>query len=226
MADDPAVVVEPFGDAAFLITLAPDASEATAARAQAVARRIRTAAPSQPGWAGVVPAAASILVHLDPAEADVAAALPELRAIAAHHEADDDRWPDDAPRIDVPVRYGGADGPDLESVAEATGLTAAQVVELHASKPYRVLFLGFAPGFAYLGPLPAGLVLARRSTPRVRVPAGTVAIAGPYTAVYPIESPGGWHLLGRTEIDVWDPARRPPALLEAGAIVRFVPERR
>ena len=100
------------------------------------------------------------------------------------------------------------------------------VVELHSSGRYRALFLGFAPGFAYLGPLPSGLVVPRRATPRTHVPAGSVAIAGGYTAVYPGQSAGGWHLLGRTDAALWDPFRDPPALLAPGDIVRFVPERR
>ena len=90
----------------------------------------------------------------------------------------------------------------------------------------RVLFLGFSPGFGYLGPLPAALVVPRRATPRTRVPAGSVAIAGPHAAVYPVESPGGWHLLGRTAMQLWDPRRTPPATLRPGDRVRFVPERR
>jgi KipI family sensor histidine kinase inhibitor len=137
----------------------------------------------------------------------------------------DERWSTDVPPLEIPVRYGGADGPDLDAVAELTGLSAAEVVELHAAAPLRVLFLGFAPGFGYLGPLPAALVVPRRATPRTRVPPGSVAIAGPHAAVYPVESPGGWHLLGRTSLALWDPNRTPPATLRPGDRVRFVPER-
>jgi KipI family sensor histidine kinase inhibitor len=218
--------IVPFGDAAVLITFPDEASVGTAARAQALARRIRVAVCDRPGWGAAVPAAASVLVHVDPVEPGIAAALPTLAEIAAALEPDDDRWPGDASTVEIPVRYGGEDGPDLDAVAELTGLSPAAVVELHAATSYRVLFLGFAPGFGYLGPLPPELVLPRRATPRVRVPAGSVAIAGPYTAVYPGESPGGWHLLGRSSAAIWDPSRNPPAILEPGAIVRFVPEAR
>ncbi|HEX8024665.1 MAG TPA: 5-oxoprolinase subunit PxpB [Candidatus Limnocylindrales bacterium] len=218
---EPLPFVEPFGDRAVLITLATEATDATAARAQAVARRIR----ADRRWGAVVPAATSILVHLwipsrelgvDPAA--------ELGRLAALREPGDETWPEESPTVEIPVRYGGAGGPDLEALAATTGLTPAQLIEAHAGTTYRAQFLGFAPGFAYLGPLPIELVAPRRPSPRVHVPAGSVAIAGPYTAVYPIDSPGGWHLVGRTAVRVWDPARQPPALLEAGTIVRFVPE--
>ncbi len=216
---------EPFGDAAVLITLPGEVTIEGAARAQALARRIRTAELISRGIVSVVPAAASVLVHLDPAALPMASALPLLERLAADSRPEDTAWPAGAPRVDIPVRYGGDNGPDLLAVAEATGLTAQQVIDAHGSVDFRVLFLGFAPGFAYLGPLPRELVIPRRDTPRVRVPAGSVAIAGPYAAVYPLESPGGWHLLGRTDRRVWDPTRAPGGLLEPGSLVRFVPER-
>lgn len=221
---EPAIVG--FGDAAVLITFAGEATVGTAARAQALARRIRAACGGRPGWGAVVPAAASVLVHVDPVRPGVMAALPELSEITAALEPADDQWPDSGPPLEIAVCYGGDDGPDLGDVAELTGLSPADVVERHASATYRVLFLGFAPGFAYLGPVPPELVVPRRSTPRVRVPAGSVAIAGPHTAVYPAESPGGWRLIGRTSHRLWDPRRDPPAVLEPGALVRFVPEPR
>jgi len=199
---------------------------ASAARAQALARRVRAAVGARPGWGAAVPAAASVLVHLDPIQPGIAAGISALEEIAASLEPDDGRWPVDVATVEIPVRYGGEDGPDLDAVAALARLSPADVIELHSATAYRVLFLGFAPGFGYLGPLPGELVLPRRATPRVRVPAGSVAIAGPYTAVYPGESPGGWHLLGRLSAAIWDPRREPPAMLEPGAVVRFVPERR
>ena len=131
--------------------------------------------------------------------------------------------PPDAPLHELPVRYGGDDGPDLESVAEEVGHSPADVVELHAATTYEVLFLGFAPGFAYLGELEPPLVVPRLATPRPRVPAGSVAIAGPMTAVYPHASAGGWRLLGRTDALLFDPGATPPARLRPGDRVRFVP---
>jgi KipI family sensor histidine kinase inhibitor len=220
----PLPLVESFGDAAVLITLDSEATEASAARAQALARRIRESVAGGDPLDAVVPAATSVLVHIDPTR--VEAAIERLEALADQLEPEDDRWPDDRPTVEIPVRYGGTDGPDLEAVADATGLSPERVIELHAGAEYRALFLGFVPGFAYLGPLPRELVLPRRATPRVRVPAGSVAIAGTQAAVYPIESPGGWHLLGRTSIPMWDPGRDPPAMLMPGGRVRFVPEQR
>jgi KipI family sensor histidine kinase inhibitor len=214
-------IIEPFGDAAVLISLGDEVTVETAARAQALARRIRAAGRPH-GWVGVVPAAASILVQVPPEPGEVERAIERLDPLV--RAADEATWPPDAAQLEIPLRYGGEDGPDLASVAAATGLTAEQVIEAHAGVTYRVLFLGFAPGFAYLGPLPAELVIARRADPRVRVPAGSVAIAGPYSAVYPIESPGGWHLIGRTSRQPWDPARSPASLFEPGALVRFVPD--
>ncbi|HEV2005865.1 MAG TPA: 5-oxoprolinase subunit PxpB, partial [Candidatus Limnocylindrales bacterium] len=173
-----------------------------------------------------VPAASSVLVHLDPTGASTGldGAVEVVRGIVEGFDATAAGWPPGTSTLEVPVRYGGADGPDLDAVAELSGLSRCAVIELHASTAYRVLFLGFAPGFGYLGPLPAGLIGPRRASPRVRVPAGSVAIAGQHTAVYPVESPGGWQLLGRTSAAMWDPRRSPPALLEPGMLVRFVPE--
>lgn len=216
--------IAPFGDGAVLVTFAGEATVESAARAQALARRIRAAVGGRAGWGSAVPAAASVVVHVDPIDPGVPAALAVLAEVAATLEPDDDRWPETGPPIEIPVRYGGDDGPDLAVVAEMTGLSSGDVVERHAATSYRVLFLGFAPGYGYLGPLLADLVVPRRSQPRVRVPGGSVAVAGPYTAVYPAESPGGWHLIGRTSLWLWDPQRDPPATLEPGALVRFIPE--
>ena len=115
------------------------------------------------------------------------------------------------------------DGADLEDVAQACELTIRDVIQLHSTADYTVAFCGFVPGFAYLVGLPELLQLPRRSTPRTRVPAGAVAIAAEFTGVYPRESPGGWHLLGRTGMPLWDDSRNPPALLAPGTRVRFRP---
>jgi KipI family sensor histidine kinase inhibitor len=129
------------------------------------------------------------------------------------------------PLVEVPTRYGGVDGPDLDEVAAMHGLPAAAVIEAHASVEYRAYFLGFAPGFAYLGRVPAAIATPRLPTPRTRVPAGSVGLAGEQTAVYPSDSPGGWRLIGRTDLRVWDPAADAPARIPPGARVRFVPVR-
>ena len=121
--------------------------------------------------------------------------------------------------VEIPVRY---DGIDLSDVAAACSLSVEKVIALHSRTEYRVSFCGFAPGFAYLSGLPRELRLARRSSPRPRVAAGSVAIAAEYSAVYPRESPGGWHLIGTTTASMWDVHRDPPALLQPGTRVRFV----
>jgi biotin-dependent carboxylase-like uncharacterized protein len=122
----------------------------------------------------------------------------------------------------VPVAYGGEYGPDLDAVASKHRVRATEVIRAHTSHDYRVGFLGFLPGFAYMGPIPLGLATSRLATPRVRVPAGSVAVAGRYTAIYPAVSPGGWNLIGRTDIPLWDPSADPPAYFAPGDTIRFV----
>ncbi len=127
-----------------------------------------------------------------------------------------------AKRITVPVFYGGNHGPDLAEVAGRLGISAETVIRLHTSVSYRVYMIGFTPGFPYLGELPEALALPRRSTPRTRVPKGSVAVAQRQTGIYPVDSPGGWHLIGWTPIELFHPERRPACLLELGDEVRFV----
>ncbi len=127
------------------------------------------------------------------------------------------------PKIhEIPVYYGGDGGPDLAWVAAYHRITSQEVVRLHTSVLYRVYMIGFIPGFAYLGQLPAALDTPRRATPRTRVPRGSVAIAQRQTGIYPVESPGGWHLIGWTPRRLFDPAAWPPSPLEMGDRVRFV----
>ncbi|ELI2262386.1 5-oxoprolinase subunit PxpB [Escherichia coli] len=127
--------------------------------------------------------------------------------------------------IEIPVVYGGAAGPDLAVVAAHCGLSEKQVVELHSSVEYVVWFLGFQPGFPYLGSLPEQLHTPRRAEPRLHVPAGSVGIGGPQTGVYPLATPGGWQLIGHTSLSLFDPARDEPILLRPGDSVRFVPQK-
>jgi inhibitor of KinA len=125
--------------------------------------------------------------------------------------------------VEIPVCYGGEFGPDLNEVAELCRMTPEQVIELHSSMSYRVYFLGFVPGFAYLGELPEALVTPRLAAPRKKVPAGSVGIAGKQTGVYPVETPGGWRLLGRTPVAMFRTDRDGLSLLSIGDRVRFVP---
>jgi KipI family sensor histidine kinase inhibitor len=211
-----AVRADPLGDSAVTLTFGSAIDAETSARVVAAASAIQAA--SHPAVHDVVAAYTTVTVFYDPlhhAYADVAATLMELASTAAVGDART------AGRlVEIPVRYDGA---DLADVAQATGLTVDEVVRLHSGTEYRVHLLGFAPGFAYLGELPRALHLPRRASPRTRVPAGSVAIAGAQTAVYPLATPGGWHLLGSTATAMWNVRRDPPALLRAGDRVRFRP---
>jgi KipI family sensor histidine kinase inhibitor len=171
-----------------------------------------------------VPAYATVLAPFDPDRLEPARAQADLSAWLAAALAGEPPADAELLVVEIPVRYGGESGPDLADVAERLGLTPTQVVEAHAATTYRVYLLGFRPGFAYLGTLPDALVLPRRPEPRPRVPAGSVGIAARQTAVYPFATPGGWHLVGRTRAVLWDVRRDPPAVLQVGQRVRFVPE--
>jgi KipI family sensor histidine kinase inhibitor len=205
----------PLGDTALTLALGDAVDPRTGARARSLARAIRAAA--HPAVRDVVPAYCAVSVFYDPLHTGYDALAAELLALASSVDGRED---EDAGReVEIPVRY---DGPDLDEVARATGLAVDEVVRRHAAPTYRVYLLGFAPGFAYLGDVDEALRLPRRPSPRTRVPAGSVAIAGAQTAVYPLATPGGWHLLGRTDAAAWDVARDPPALLAVGDRVRFV----
>ena len=216
------VRIAPFGDAAVLVELDGTTGIAAARRARAVAAAIEAIRREIPGFGVPVPAATSVLVPFDPRALDVAGVASRVASVleAAPPPPDPSR---DAPLHVLRVRYGGEDGPDLVSVAEEIGRSPADVIALHAAATYEVLFLGFAPGFAYLGELAPPIVVPRLATPRPRVPAGSVAIASSTTAVYPQASAGGWRLLGRTDERLFDPGATPPARLRPGDRVRFVP---
>lgn len=169
-----------------------------------------------PGVVDIVPGYVSLVVHYDPRDTSFALLrdrIPTLLALAPPTPAERP-----GQTVIIPVRY---DGMDLEEVARATGCSVAEVIDRHTAPEYQVALLGFVPGFAYLEPLDPRLVLPRRATPRSRVPAGSVAIAGAQTGVYPAETPGGWLILGTTSLALFDPYRQPPALLAVGDRVRF-----
>ena len=171
------------------------------------------------GVRDVVPSFDAVTVHFDPLVTDRAALSAQLEAL----RADVPSWADTLTRvIEVPVVYGGEAGPDLGDVAAYAGCSAAAVVRLHTQQSYRVFMLGFLPGFAYMGPVEARIAAPRLPTPRLRVPAGAVGIAGMQTGIYPFESPGGWRIIGRTEMKPFDPARADPFLFKAGDRVKFV----
>ena len=211
--------VLPLGEAAWTVALGDTVSLELHRRVTDLAERIRAAELA--GVIEIVPAYAAVTVFFDP--------LRERRTRFGHHRRAGRRTcppvlpssrPPASRLVTIPVRY---DGPDLALVAGATGLSEAEVIRRHSEAEYRVYLLGFAPGFAYLGDLDPALVLPRRNAPRTRVPAGTVAIAGAQTGVYPLATPGGWHLIGTTSLKMFDPAREPAAMLQVGDRVRFQP---
>ena len=216
------VRIERFGEAALLVILGDRVDATVNARVHRLAVALGSQAREENGLQAPVPAYASLLVPFDPLVIDEVAVR---EAIAVALQPGEGVVSD--PAVDavaqVPVRYGGEDGPDLAEVAARTGFSEADVVRLHAGVEYRVFCLGFVPGFPYLGLVPERLALPRRATPRLHVPAGSVAIAGRQTGIYPTDTPGGWHLIGRTDLTMWDPRRDPPPLLEPGSRVRFVP---
>lgn len=167
-----------------------------------------------PGVTDLVPAARTVLVRFDPAVTEAAVLGRALRAVRPGGDAGTGGGV-----VEVPVTYDGA---DLPEVAKRTGLTEREVVALHTTGAWTVAFIGFAPGFGYLVGGDPRLAVPRRDAPRTRVPAGAVGLAGEFSGIYPRESPGGWQLIGRTELALWDLDRDPPALLVPGARVRFV----
>lgn len=208
------IQLAPLGDSAVLITLGTTINRDVSRRVLALAAALRN--ERLRGVTDVVPAYISLAVHYDPVvveESELTARLRELvSAPLAAPERAEQRL------VVIPVTY---DGPDLPSVANARGITVADVVARHSSVEYFVYLLGFTPGFAYLGDLDPALHMPRRESPRSRVSAGAVAIAGSQTAVYPHDTPGGWHLIGTTAVAMFDPAREQPSLLRAGDRVKF-----
>jgi KipI family sensor histidine kinase inhibitor len=201
-------VVRPFGEAAFLVeTPDPEAAERL---------RLELLRAPVPGVQALVPGRRSLLVEFDPLAADGDRLRETLETGASA--------PLESPtgRLRrIPVVYGGDFGPDLEEVAALAGVTPAEVVEAHVGKELRILFCGFAPGFAYLGEVADLLAVPRLATPRARTPAGSVALADGMSGVYPADLPGGWRVIGRTPVALFDARRDPPAYLAPGDRVRF-----
>ena len=208
----------PAGDAALVLELPARFDPETSARIVAIAAAAR--AQCGPVIRDAVVGYHTLTIYFDPLGVDARWLETQLQEIAVEIQPGAD-----APgaTIEVPVCYGGAFGPDLASVAEQTRCSEVEVVELHTSREYRVFVIGFVPGFAYMGPVDPRLALPRRSNPRMRVPAGSVAIAAGQTGIYPMETPGGWHLIGRTPVRPFDESRVEPVLFRPGDRVRFRP---
>ena len=210
--------IQPAGDAAALVEVGDEIGEEAHDRVRGL--DVSLAGGRLAGIIETIPAYASLLIQYDPAILtfdELASRLLELaEAARVVHRPE--------PRLhEIPVAYGGEHGPDLAGVAAAHRLAPEQVVAFHSGTIYTVYMLGFAPGFAYMGTVPEAISTPRLETPRVEVPAGSVGIAGRQTGIYPQTSPGGWRILGRTGVSLFNPDREPPSLLQAGDRIRFVP---
>lgn len=204
------VRTHPLGDAALFAELGTRLDTALNTRAIALAGALKRRRDVRQAIAGY----ASVTVHYDPDQVSHYALTAAIRRLASK------RPPMAEPgRLHrIPVVY---DGPDMEAVAALLGLAVGKIVELHTRPIYRVFLVGFVPGWGYLGPLPEELELPRRQVPRTKVPAGSVAIAGRQTGIYPLATPGGWHLIGRTSVKLFLPDSDPPCLFRAGDRVKF-----
>jgi len=205
----------PAGDSALVVEFGDEISEEVNHRVHALAYALER--NPLPGLGEAVPTYRSLLIHYDPlrlsweeVKSFVSDVLQKGEEVLEHESR----------VVEIPVVYGGEFGPDIEFVAEHNGLSVEEVIKLHSDATYTVYM---SPGFAYLGGMPQAIATPRLETPRTLVPAGSVGIAGEQTGIYPIATPGGWRLIGRTPLKLFDPGRDPPTLLKAGDTVRFVP---
>ena len=205
------------GDASVALEFEQAITPAVNARAIAVAERVRRTARA--GVQDVVESYCAVTVHFDPLRTEVEAVIRDLENAAEREEPREEGGRE----LEVPVCYGGAHGPDLEAVARFARCPAADVIATHAARIYRVYMLGFLPGFAYMGSVDKRIAVPRRETPRLRVPMGSVGIAGRQTGIYPLEAPGGWQLIGRTPLRSFAVDRAEPFLFRPGDQVRFEP---
>ncbi len=205
------------GDTAVVVEFGERIDRVVSDRVLRLSALVRAA--NLPGVVETVPTVRSLMVHYDPLAttgANLNAALENLLDSSRCEAQPVKLWR-------IPACYAASHAPDLAEVAQRTGLSAAEVVRLHSGTRFHIYMIGFVPGFPYMGDLPEPLVLPRRADPRIRVPAGSIAIATNMTGIYPLESPGGWHLIGATPIRLFDLRRPRPALFSAGDAVRFEP---
>lgn len=210
------------GDRCLLVQFSGELSLDTGLRCTRAARLLRDHAPAC--VRDLVPSFTAVAIHFYPdGSSDQLARLHDYvhQALAELDASQDQAAP--GALVDIPVCYGGPFGPDLPAIAEQLGLSQEQVIELHSSQVQLVFMVGFAPGAPYVGILPEQLNVPRRATPRTVLPKGSVAIANQQTIIYPNKSPGGWHLIGRSPVNLFDARRSPAALLAPGDQVRFVP---
>ena len=213
--------IVPAGDSAVLIELGSEIDPTINDQVYSLASSISQA--KIPAVIELVPTYRSLLVSYDPLIAGYAEVQEAMSEIVARSLDSVEGVVVDAKIIELPVVYGGEDGPDIEAVAEHAGVSVQDVIDIHSGVGYRVYMIGFAPGFPYLGGLDERIAAPRLKTPRLSVPAGAVGIAESQTGVYPNASPGGWQLIGRTGVRLFDVSSSTPSLITPGAKVRFVP---
>ena len=209
------VRIVPAGDAAWLIELPERIDAAVNSRAIRIAREVERSGVRA---TDVVVGYRSVMVYVDPLSDDASGVERRLQEIAATAEGGDDA---SGPLVEVPVCYDGPHGPDLADVAAFGKCSIDEVIERHLALEYRVFVVGFVPGFAYMAAVDPKIAAPRRSSPRLRVPAGSVAVAAGQTGVYPAETPGGWSLIGRCPVRPYDPDRSEPFLFHPGDRIRF-----
>src|SRR4030042_1988067 len=206
------------GDRGLLLELGDEISQEINEKVRRMALAIQSEASQ--GILETVPTYRSLLVLYDP----LVLSIKELKKGLESMEEKLQQSPFPEPKLTrIPVVYGGKYGPDIEFVAEYHHTTPEEIIRLHCSRPYLIYMIGFMPGFPYMGELPEGLVTPRLKTPRLSVPAGSVVIAQKQTGIHPMERPGGWQIIGRTPVKLFDPEREPPALLQMGDHVQFFP---
>lgn len=212
------IKVMPAGDSALVVEFGNEINEAVNEKVHALAKKIRQ--ENIPGITEMIPTFRSLLVSYDMLQISYSKLSVMLSVLsrelemnqAAHHRI-----------VKIPCCYGARFGADLTDMERLTGLSREKIIELHSSVDYKIYMLGFLPGFVYLGGLDKRLEVPRLDTPRVRIGKGAVGIGGNQTGIYPMDSPGGWRLIGGTPVDLYDPEREDPVLLRAGEYIRFVP---
>lgn len=210
----------PYGDHALLVQYDADGfSQEVSEAVHTLAHLLRKSRKTV--WREIVPAYDSLVVTFDAASLSLDSAKRRIEDALIRGDKSQSKKKETI--IDIPVYYGGENGPDLETICKSSGLSAEKVITLHSAKPYRVCMMGFIPGFTFLSEAPKKLHHPRQKTPRAKVPAGSVGIANWQTGIYGLESPGGWQIIGRTPLSIFDKSREAPFLLKAGDRIRFVP---
>lgn len=208
----------PAGDTAVAVEFGNEISKEVNARVHALNTALMDS--GMKGIVEMVPTYRSLMVHYDPGVILYDELVEETKSLLGRL---DHIQSSPSSVLEIPVLYGGETGPDLDFVATYSGKTPQEVVEIHSSTQYLIYMLGFTPGFAYLGGMSKDISAPRLEKPRVTIPAGSVGIAGTQTGIYPMDSPGGWRLIGRTPVRLYDPEREEPILLRAGEYIQFTP---